>query len=252
MTRAFEVSYDGTAYAGLQIQRGVRTIQGVIEDRLEQVLKRPVRIAFAGRTDAGVHAIGQVISFRAESTMTGEQFVRALNALLPRDIRVMRALNVAREFHPRFSARSRWYRYIVWNGKELVPFFRDYALWLNRPVDHDLLGEYCGRITGVHDFTSFGSIGSGDNPVRRITHCEVRRKNEFILFDIVANSFLRKMVRTIVGTFLTLERERAPAARIDEILRAGDREAGGDTAFAGGLYLAKVFYDFNEDTGFQP
>jgi len=245
MIRAFEVSYDGTAYAGWQIQENAETVQSIIEDRLERILKARVRIAYAGRTDAGVHAIGQVISFQTQSAMTGEQFIRAINSLLPRDIRMMQALEVAPTFHARFSARSRWYRYIIWNGKELVPFFRNYALWLNRSVDLSLIGAYCERIVGEWNFTSFATLEPGESPVRRVMNCEVRRKNDFIIFDIVANSFLRKMVRTIMGTFLRLEREGEPPARLEEILRAENREAAYETAFAGGLYLAKVFYDFH-------
>ena len=242
MIRAFEISYDGTAYAGWQIQNNAPTIQGIIEDGLEKVLKEHVRISYAGRTDAGVHAFGQVISFSSGMNMTGEQFLRALNALLPQDIRIMKALDVEPNFHPRFSARARWYRYIIWNGKELVPFFRNYALWLNRQIDPSRLQDYCKRIIGEHNFTTFASLEENENPVRRIHSCEVRRKNDFVWLDIIANSFLRKMVRTIVGTFLKLEQEGVGPELIDEMLRAEDRGIAAETAFAGGLYLAKVFY----------
>jgi tRNA pseudouridine38-40 synthase len=242
MIRAFEVSYDGTAYAGWQVQDNARTIQGVIEHSLEQVLKQQVRITYAGRTDAGVHAFGQVISFRSQSSMTGEQFRRALNALLPRDIRIMKTLEVGPEFHPRYSARARWYRYIIWNGQELVPFFRTYSLWLNRKIDVSRLKAYCKRIIGEYNFTSFASLKPDENPVRRIFSCEVYRKNEFILFDIVANSFLRKMVRTLIGTFLELELKGGRPGRIDEMLDAEERGMAGETVYAGGLYLAKVYY----------
>jgi tRNA pseudouridine38-40 synthase len=248
MIRAFEVAYDGTDYAGWQIQDNARTIQGVIEDALKRVLKQRVRIAYAGRTDAGVHALGQVISFETESGMTGEQFVRALNALLPTQIRIMRQLSVADGFHPRYSASSRWYRYIIWNGEELVPFFRNYALWLNRRIDLERLRAYSRRIIGEHDFTSFATVRNGETPIRRVMRCEVHRMNDFIVFDIEANSYLRKMVRTLVGTFLSLEYRNGPPERIDAMLEAKDREAGGETAFAGGLYLARVFYDSRRGT----
>lgn len=243
MIRAFEVAYDGSAYAGWQVQNNALTIQGVIEDCLEKVLKKRVRITYAGRTDAGVHAIGQVIAFDIQSAMTGEQFVRALNSLLPLDIRMMRALEVVPHFHPRYTARARWYRYLIWNGKELVPFFRNYALWINRRLDLSLIGDYGARIVGEHDFTSFATVEEGEISVRRVVSCEVRRQRDFVVIDVVANSFLRKMVRTIVGTFLRLEGEGASPERVDEILSCENREAGGETAFAGGLYLARVFYD---------
>jgi len=242
MIRAFEVSYDGTAYAGWQVQENAQTIQGVIEHSLEAVLKAKVRVTYAGRTDAGVHAIGQVISFSSESSMTGEQFRHALNALDPQDIRIMKALSVGPDFHPRYSARARWYRYIIWNGQEPVPFFRNYSLRLDRQVDITRLRCYCKRIVGEHNFTSFASLELDDNPVRRVVSCEVYRKNDFIVLDLVANGFLRKMVRTIVGTFLQLEQKGERPERIDEILKAENRGEAGGTAYAGGLYLAKVFY----------
>ena len=158
MIRAFELCYDGTAYAGWQVQENAQTIQGVIESSLEAMLKRHVRITYAGRTDAGVHAIGQVMSFTCDSNMTGEQFKRALNALIPQDIRIMKPLVVEEDFHPRYNARARWYRYIMWNGRETVPFFRNYSLRLDREVDISRLRSYGKRIVGEHNFASFASL----------------------------------------------------------------------------------------------
>jgi tRNA pseudouridine38-40 synthase len=242
MTRAFEVSYDGTAYAGWQVQENARTIQGVIEQGLETILKHEVHITYAGRTDAGVHALGQVISFSSDSSMTEEQFKHALNALFPQDIRVMNPMAVDPGFHPRYDARARWYRYIIWNGKESVPFFRNYALRLDRAINMEKLQSYGERIVGEHDFSSFASLEQGENPVRKVFACEVHRRNDFVILDLVANAFLRKMVRSIVGTFLKLERGGEKPEQVDEILKAKDRAQAGSTAFAGGLYLARVFY----------
>ena len=242
MTRAFEVSYDGTAYAGWQVQENARTVQSVIEQGLETILKHRVRITYAGRTDAGVHALGQVISFSSKSGMTEEQFKHALNALFPQDIRIVKPLIVAPDFHPRYDARARWYRYIMWNGKESVPFFRNYAFRLDRAVDMEMLQSYGDRIVGEHDFTSFASLEQGENPVRKVFSCEVHRRNDFVILDLVANAFLRKMVRSIVGTFLQLEQRGEKPEQVDEILKAKDRGQAGSTAYAGGLYLARVFY----------
>jgi tRNA pseudouridine38-40 synthase len=242
MTRAFEISYDGTRYAGWQIQDNAETVQGIIENKLAIILKKGVRITYAGRTDAGVHAIGQVIAFDTQSGMMGDQFKKALNALLPQDIRVMRELNVSPDFHPRYSARNRWYRYIIWNGREQVPFFRNYALWLVHDVDITRIRDYGERITGTHDFTSLATLEAGENPVRTVQECSVYRKNDFVIIDIVANSFLRKMVRTIVGTFLKLEREGKKPEEMDRILAAKRGDWERETAYAGGLYLARVFY----------
>jgi tRNA pseudouridine38-40 synthase len=239
---SLDVSYDGTSYSGWQIQNNALTIQGVIEAGLATVVKEKVRITYAGRTDAGVHALGQVIAFKTDTSMTGEQFKYALNALLPQDIRVMEAHEASLSFHPRYSALRRWYRYIIWNGRDAVPFFNNYALWIKRSVDISRFETYCRMIIGTHNFTSFATVGTHENPIRRIFECAMKKKGDFIVFDIIANSFLRKMVRTIIGTFLELEREKVSPKAVDEILRAEDRRIAGETAFAGGLYLAKVFY----------
>jgi tRNA pseudouridine38-40 synthase len=136
----------------------------------------------------------------------------------------------------------------VYNGDTLVPFFRNYALWLARGVNMSLLGEYAKRIVGPHDFTSFASLEPGDDPVREVYSCMVTRKNDFIIFDITANGFLRKMVRTVVGTFFELEKQGTGPESIAGILRARNREEAGSTAYAGGLYLMKVFYE-SENSG---
>lgn len=239
---ALEIAYDGTGYAGWQIQANAATVQGVLEAALSTITKDKLRLRVAGRTDAGVHALGQVASFKSASAMTELEFQRALNALIPSDIRILRVFEVHDGFHPRYSARARWYRYIISNAKTPSPFFRNYALWLGREVDCGMLSAYCTRLLGEHDFTSFSSLEDDDNPVRSIFSCSFARKSDFILFDIVANSFLRKMVRTLVGTFLELEREGAPPGRVDEIITSRNRAMAGKTEYPGGLYLVKVYY----------
>ncbi len=240
---ALEIAYDGTAYAGWQLQNNAVTVQGVVEEALGRTGVEKPRLRVAGRTDAGVHALGQIASFFTASGMTVREYQLALNALMPFDIRVLRARDVSSSFHPRFSARSRWYRYLVYNGDTLVPFFRNYALWLARGVEMELLVRYAQRIVGRHDFTSFASLEPGDDPVREVFSFEVSRKNDFIIFDIAANGFLRKMVRTIVGTFFELEKRREGADAVTGILRAKDRGEAGSTVYPGGLYLMKVFYE---------
>jgi len=237
-----EIAYDGSRFAGLQVQNNAATIQGILESALERILKRFVRIKYAGRTDAGVHALGQVVSFSTEGAMTPRQFIRALNSLLPEEVRVHESFEAAPEFHPRYSAKKRWYRYIISNSKAQVPFFRNYTLWISRSIDIDLLNRYSRIIEGQHDFTSFARCEAGQNPCREVYECRVVKKGDFVILDIVANSFLRKMVRTIVGTFLELERKGESPDRITEILGAVNRSQAGKTVFAGGLYLMKVFY----------
>ena len=240
---ALEIAYDGTAYAGWQLQNNAVTVQGVVEEALGKTGMAEPRLRVAGRTDAGVHALGQVASFFTASGMTVREYQLALNSLMPFDVRVLGARDETASFHPRYSARKRWYRYLVYNGDTLVPFFRNYALWLARGVNLSLLGKYAKRIIGAHDFTSFASLEPGDNPAREVYSCEVTKKNDFIIFDITANGFLRKMVRTLVGTFCELEKQGVGPERITEILRARDRDSAGSTVFPGGLYLMKVFYE---------
>ncbi len=237
-----EIAYDGSRFAGLQVQKNAVTIQGVVESALEKILKRFVRIKYAGRTDAGVHALGQVISFSAENAMSAEQFKRALNSLLPLDIRILGATEAAPEFHPRYSAKKRWYRYIISTSEVQVPFFRNYAFWLRRSIDIDLLNSYATNIIGVHDFSSFARREPDQKPFREIFECRIRRRGDFVVLDIIANSFLRKMVRAIVGTFLELEKNSEPPERVTEILKAASRSKAGKTVSPGGLYLVKVFY----------
>jgi len=237
-----EIAYDGYRYSGWQIQDNALTIQGVLENALKKISKEPVRLKAAGRTDAGVHALGQVASFSTKNRMTPDQFKRAINSLVNRDIRVMRSFEASINFNPRYMADKRWYRYIINNSKNAIPFFRNYSLWLKRKIDIALLNSYCSRITGERDFTSFSTITKGESPIRRIYECSFKRKDDFVIFDIVANSFLRKMVRTIIGTFLDLEKNGENPGMIDKILNMNNRSEAGTTVFAGGLYLIKVFY----------
>jgi len=237
-----EIAYDGTPYSGWQIQNNAVTIQGIIEDKLQEIIQEQVRVLVAGRTDAKVHALGQIASFKTNCRISDEQIKCALNSMIPRDIRVLRVFEVPMSFHPRYSAKKRWYRYIISNGPEPIPFFKNFALWIRRSINIALLNEYSDRIIGVHDFTSFATLEDRESPEREVYECSVTRKNDFIILDIVANSFLRKMVRTIVGTFLELEKEQAGPERVTEILKAKDRSAAGKTAYPGGLYLVKIFY----------
>lgn len=239
---ALELCYDGSRFHGLQVQSGALTIQGALEDALERISRERTRIRFAGRTDAGVHAMGQVISFFTGSRMAPREFRAALNSLLPPDIRVLQAWEAEHGFHPRYDAAGRWYRYLVDWHRERIPFFYRYSLWMHREPDLDLMSSYCRQVVGEHDFTSFATLEEGESPRRRVYECRVRKKDCFLAMDIVGNAFLRKMVRTLMGTFLELERERKPSRAVADILSKRDRAAAGQTAYPGGLYLMKVFY----------
>jgi tRNA pseudouridine38-40 synthase len=239
---ALEIAYDGSGYSGWQIQDNALTIQGVIEEKLSQIAHERLRLSVAGRTDAKVHAVGQIASFRSSLNLSERTMQRALNALLPKDIRINRVFEVSGAFHPRFSARGRWYRYLISNVSVPIPFLKNYALWMSRSLRTDLLNEYSERIIGSHDFTSFATLEEDEVAVRDVYHCKFRRWEDFVVLDIVANGFLRKMVRTIVGTFLKLEKEAAHPERVDEILSGRSRSIAGMTASPLGLYLMKVYY----------
>jgi tRNA pseudouridine38-40 synthase len=225
---ALEISYDGTGYSGWQIQKNAVTVQGVLQNAVSGIVKHPVTLLGSGRTDSGVHAIGQVAAFRTDSRMTPEEFKRAINASVPQDIRVNKAMEAPDEFHPRYSARQRWYRYIISTLADPVPFFRNYCHSVTYRLDVGLLNEYAVRLVGIHDFRNLACIEEDEEPVREV--------------DIPANGFLRKMVRTIIGTFLQLEKKKKPPGAMDEILASGTRSSFVQTSYAGGLYLLKVFY----------
>jgi tRNA pseudouridine38-40 synthase len=239
---ALEIAYDGTGYSGWQIQDNAVTIQGVLQKALTKIVKNPVHLIASGRTDRGVHAIGQVASFKTESRMSPEEFKSAINSSVSGDIRVLSAVEALPDFHPRYSARKRWYRYIISNGNDQVPFFKNYSLWIKRKLNLNLLNDYCKRIKGKHDFRNLGVVEKGEIPVREVIECAFDRKNDFVVLDIVANSYLRKMVRFIVGTFLQLERREENPARIVELLTSEEKSTLIQTSYAGGLYLLKVFY----------
>jgi tRNA pseudouridine38-40 synthase len=237
-----KISYDGTRYAGWQIQKNAETVQGVIQDALSRILKGEGKLKASGRTDTGVHAVGQIAAFETDSRMTEGQFMMALNSLLPSDIRILDVFEVPVDFHPRYSAKKRWYRYIISNTSVLPPFFRNYSLWVNRDINIPLMNEYCKKIIGTHDFTSFATMTDDDQPLRRVFKCCFKKRNDFIIFDIAAGSFLRKMVRTIVGSFLEFEKIGRMPENVSEILTAKNRSRAGKTAQSCGLYLMKVFY----------
>lgn len=242
------LAYDGTDFAGFQIQDDVRTVQGDVEAALARLnADRPVRIRFAGRTDAGVHAYGQTIDFVLEWAHPDAELHRALNAILPDDVAV-RTLGRAPHdrFHSRFSATSRAYRYTIWNHPIRHPLVRRWSLHEPRDLDQGAMHEAAQRLVGEHDFASFGRPPQGDVTVRRMLRAAVRREGQWIFVDVEANAFLYRMARRIVGTLLPIGRGEAPIAWIEEALAARDPEAAGPTVDAHGLCLVAVRYESNE------
>ena len=236
------VAYDGSAFHGWQVQPGQRTVQGVIEEALSQMLEgTEIRVAGAGRTDAGVHARGQVMSFRAETRLPAVALAPRLNRLLPADVRVRCGEAVADGFHARHSATGRRYAYRVLRSADVL--LERFAWWPKRRLDAPALERATRVMEGAHDFTSFESSGSpGARPVCRVSRARWRPWEGGLVFDIVADHFLYHMVRGVVGTALEVAGAADPAAAMRRVIEARDRRRAGRNAPPEGLTLEQVFY----------
>ncbi|MDH4209270.1 MAG: tRNA pseudouridine(38-40) synthase TruA [Anaerolineae bacterium] len=236
------VEYDGTAYAGFQHQPGSPTIQDELERALSEVTQEQLKVVGAGRTDAGTHARGQVIHFLTGWKRSLEELHRAGNALLPSDIAIKGMAEVPGDFHARFSALTREYRYTILNREIRSPLERQYSFHYGQPLDEGAMGEALQGLVGTHDFASFGQPTQGDVTVRDVLRADCIRQGEHIHVDITANAFLRHMVRAIVGTLLLVGRGALRPADVKDILEAGDRSQAGPPAPAHGLCLVRVNY----------
>jgi tRNA pseudouridine38-40 synthase len=235
------VAYDGTGYAGFQVQPNARTIQGELERAISKVCdEEAVRVTGAGRTDAGVHASGQVIDFRTASALDGATIGRGVNALLPEDIAVSALEPAAEHFHARFSATGRTYEYRIRHERERDPLERHRELHVAGPLDIAAMRDAGGRLVGRRDFSSFAAGPGGVRSVRSATWCE--RGASQLRFEITADAFLRGMVRAIVGTLLWVGRGKIDALTFERIIEANDRAMAGPSAPANGLCLIAVEY----------
>jgi len=237
------VEYDGTGYEGWQVQPGRRTIQGTLEGALERLLQRPTRVTAAGRTDAGVHAAGQVVCFDAERQLPVDIVGRALNALTPSDITVRAVDTVADDFDPRRAAVGRVYVYRVWNRDTVSPFWRRYTWSVRRPLAIEAMAAAARAVVGEHDFSSFRAAGcDAAGPVRVVRRSEIFREDDLVRYEIEANAFLRHMVRNLVGTLVEIGLGQRPAAAMRDLLAVRDRRQAGVTAPPHGLCLTEVKY----------
>jgi tRNA pseudouridine38-40 synthase len=236
------VEYDGHDFLGFQYQARGRTVQGELEKAIERVAQQRVRVAGAGRTDAGVHAIGQVIAFTLDWRHTAQDLWRALNAVLPREIAISELSDTHPRFHPRFDALWRQYRYTVLNQEVRSPLWCRYAHQVPGPLDVETMSVASRYFVGSHDFTAFGQPTQGTSTVREIMQAEWLVDGKRLEFEIRANAFLRHMARTIVGTLLQVGRGRLKPEAIVNLLESGDRAAAGPPAPANGLCLVKIGY----------
>jgi tRNA pseudouridine38-40 synthase len=235
------LSYDGTDYHGWQRQPKKRTIQGTLEDALARIAQKKVTVIGAGRTDAGVHALGQAANFEAALRLSEEELKKALNAILPDDIRVVELKKTAIDFHARRDATAKVYQYRIFHGPEINPFVLRYVLHWPYPLNLARMRKAARLFQRQADFSGFSS-NRLLYPVRKVTRSEIKKKGDEIIFTIEASGFLRYMVRTIVGTILEVGRGRVSLDRIEEIFREKQRTLSSPTAPAKGLCLMKVVY----------
>jgi tRNA pseudouridine38-40 synthase len=233
-----KLEYDGTGFRGWAAQPGLRTVEGVVREAFAKVFPRSGSLAVAGRTDTGVHALGNVVSADVDGGPPIERTTDALNAVLPNDVAVVAAEGAAPDFHARHFARSRSYRYRIWRRREPSPFEQNRAWWYPRPLEEERLAESADLLIGEHDFRAFTPTETQHEVfVRNVLRAEWHRRGDALEFEITADSFLRHMVRTLVGTMLEL-----PPERIKPLLDGRERVEAGSTAPPGGLYLERVQY----------
>ena len=240
-----QLEYDGSDFDGWQVQTtGRRTVQGALEAAIAQVTGQSVRVIGAGRTDAGVHAQGQVVSTKIETAMTAEAFQRALNGTLPADVAIVAAKVVSDDFHARYSARGKLYCYQIWNGPSRSPLRATRTMSVARDLDLNAMSKAAEFFVGHHDFAALQGAGSEiENTTRTLKRLEIeRRPPGEIFFWVEGDGFLRHMVRNLVGTLLEVGFGRRSPESITELLATGDRRRAGPTVPAVGLTLVEVFY----------
>ncbi len=238
------LEYDGTNYSGWQIQDNANSIQAEVEKAIYRLTKKEVTLIGAGRTDAKVHALGQVANFFIETSIPGESFKYALNEYLPEDIKAVYSNEVPKDFHARFSAIKKRYRYKIYLSDVERPLLRNYAYQIDRNLDINKMKEASKYLIGTHNFTSFeGRRSFTKSKIRTIHTIDIQKTDEFVDIVVEGDSFLRNMVRIITGTLVEIGIGKRKPAEIKLILQAQDRRLSGHTAPPQGLYLEKVFYD---------
>jgi tRNA pseudouridine38-40 synthase len=243
MRLAFGVEYDGSGFCGWQRQDEGRTVQASVEAALSFVADHAVSVVCAGRTDTGVHATGQVIHIDTVAERADKAWVMGVNSRLPNDVRMHWIKQVDEDFHARFSARRRYYRYVILNSRVNSALLGNRCTWEYHDLDEDRMAAAAGLLTGEHDFASYRALAcQAKSAIRTIHELKVTRSGQLVFIDVVANAFLHHMVRCIAGVLMCIGRGEADPAWAGEVLAARDRSLGGVTAAASGLYLVKVDY----------
>ncbi|AJD48062.1 tRNA pseudouridine synthase A [Isoalcanivorax pacificus W11-5] len=242
---ALGVEYDGSRYHGWQTQQvGIRTVQTEVERALAKVANHPVSVSCAGRTDSGVHATGQVIHFDTDAERSERGWVYGANSALPADIAIRWAKPVSTEFHARFGAVARRYRYVIYNHRIRPALYNRQLTWNYRPLDIERMRQALPALRGTHDFTSYRGIHcQAKSPVKTLHHLELFQREQLIVLEAEANAFLMHMVRNIAGVLMAIGTGKAEPGWAGEVLAARDRRLGGVTAPPYGLYLVGVRYD---------
>jgi tRNA pseudouridine38-40 synthase len=244
MKLAIGVSYCGAGLEGWQSQPSGNTVQDRLEHALSEIGGEPIALTAAGRTDAGVHASAQVAHFETNADRPESAWVRGANALLPPEIAVQWAVPVPADFHARYSAVSRTYRYVLYNHAVRPALLAGRVGWFHLPLDLERMQEAAMLLLGEHDFSSFRSAEcQARSPVRVMTGAVLRQRGAYVLFDFTANAFLHHMVRNIVGCLVYVGKGKHPPAWITELIGARDRRRAAPTFAPEGLYLFKVAYD---------
>lgn len=238
-----KVAYDGSEYHGWQYQEGIDTVEGQIQSALYKLIGQEVKITGASRTDAGVHALGNVAVFDSESGIPPEKYSYALNNILPSDIRIMESKSVDFDFNPRFEAKNKTYEYHIYNDVVLLPTRRLYAYHYNGILNIDEMNAAAKILLGEHDFSSFASVhAQTDNYVRTIYSCYVEAVGKEVIITVNGNGFLYNMVRIIAGSLLEVGRGKLKSSEIQTIMDQMDRTKGGPTLPPEGLVLKEINY----------
>ena len=233
--------YDGSNYSGFQSQKNASSIQDRLELAISSIGELEERINYAGRTDAGVHATGQIFDFSSKDRRETSQWLKGLNSQLPNDISVSSIQKVPNEFHSRFNAINRSYTYVIYTGKTQPIFLRDYIYWEKHEIDLEIMRAEATHLIGTHNFNSFrGSKCTAKNPVRTLESINIEQKENFIVVSLCANAYLYNMVRIIVGTLLDIS--KGSGKNMKTILNAQDRKVAGKTAQAQGLFFTGAEY----------